>query len=58
MHTTQYLGFSFTYLEGFIMNTGNKNKIVANEDLSFSQQLTCSPLVFDSEKEILHSSTE
>ena len=42
--------FFVTYRKSFHKNTGNKNSIVVNEDLSFSQHLMSSPLVFDSLK--------
>ena len=50
MHTTQELNLFVIYREGFDLNTGNKNHIVVDEDLSFSQQPTSSTIVSDSEK--------
>ena len=50
MHPPQYLNLLSTNREGFQMNTVNKNPIVVDENLSFIQRLTSSPLVFDSVK--------
>ena len=50
MHTTQEPNLFVIYREGFDLNTGNKNHIVVDEDLSFSQQPTSSTIVSDSEK--------
>ena len=47
MHTTQYPDLFVTYRGSFKKNTGKK-PIVVDEDLSFSQKLTSSPLVCDS----------
>ena len=47
MYTSQYTDLFFIYCEGLIMNTGNKNPIVIDEDLLFSQQSMYSPLVLD-----------
>ena len=48
MHTTQYLDSFASYCEGFIMNTGKKNSIVVDEELSFTQSSMSSSLVFGS----------
>ena len=49
MHTTQYPDLFATYRESFDMNTG-KNAIFVDEDSSFSQQSTSSPIFLDSLK--------
>ena len=48
MNTTQYPELFVTYPEAFNMNTGNKNPIVVDEGLWFSQQSKSLPLLFDS----------
>ena len=50
MQPTLYLDFFVTYREIFNMSTENENSIVVDEVLSFSQQSTSSPVVFDSVK--------
>ena len=54
MYTTQLPELFVTHREGFfITNTGNKNSIVVDDDLSIVQQPTSSLLDFDSVKIIL-----
>ena len=50
MKTTQYPDLFITYREGFNLNTGSRNPIVVDEDLTFSKHSISSPLVFNSVK--------
>ena len=50
MHTIQPPDLFVSYPEGFIMNAGNKNQIVVDEEPSFTQSSMSPPLVFDSMK--------
>ena len=45
MHTTEYPDLFVTYRENFRLNPENKNLIVFDEDLSFSQSSRSWPLV-------------
>ena len=50
MHKIHYPNLFVSYRECFKINTGRKNPIVVDEDLSCIKQPTNSPLVFDSVK--------
>ena len=52
MHKTQYPDLLVTYREGFIMNTGNINPFVADENSSLIQNSMSSTLFFEFVKSI------